>query len=331
VRILIIGGTRFVGRSLAFRLLARGDQVTLFNRGTLADPFGSRVQRIRGDRRSPELERALLERAASIDAVVDFAAYERADVDPVLRALAGSNVHYVFISTGQVYLVRTPRPVFASEADYEGPLMSAPPRESRDHGEWSYGIHKRAIEDALGSSNLVHTRVRLPMVNGERDYLRRIESYLVRMLDGGPILLPGGGAHRVRHVYGLDVAIAVASMLCDPRTYGRAFNLAQDEAPPLLSLLEKLASMLGARLNAIEIDPQRVISRGLELVEVSPFSGTWMSNLDPERAKCELGFAHRPLDVYLESVVASYLSHPPDDRPPSYAQRSVELEIARAG
>ena len=43
-------------------------------------------------------------------------------------------------------------------------------------------------------------------MNGERDASGRLESYLWRLLDGGPVILPDGGTHRVRHVYGLDVA-----------------------------------------------------------------------------------------------------------------------------
>ena len=77
MNVLIIGGHRFVGALLAWRLVARGDRVTLFNRGTLPDGHGDRVERIRGDRTTDDLARAVDGRR--FDAVVDFAAFSRED------------------------------------------------------------------------------------------------------------------------------------------------------------------------------------------------------------------------------------------------------------
>jgi hypothetical protein len=54
-----------------------------------------------------------------------------------------------------------------------------------------------------------------------------------------------------------------------------------------------------------------------------------MSWLDPGVAAGEIGFVHRPLEGYLESIVASFLAGPPADRPAGYAGRAVELALAR--
>src|SRR5262245_57773531 len=101
--VLLIGGTRFLGPLLVFPLLAGGHRVTILNRGTRPDPFGSFLPRIEGlvaDRRSPEFERALHGRM--FDAVVDFAAYEHDDAAGAIRALRGRIGHYFLIGTGQV-------------------------------------------------------------------------------------------------------------------------------------------------------------------------------------------------------------------------------------
>jgi nucleoside-diphosphate-sugar epimerase len=116
MHVLIIGGTRFVGALLTWRLLARGDTVTLFNRGRLTDPFGDRIERLRGDRTTPDLARSLVGRR--FDAVVDFAAYTGEDARTAIAALGDRAGHYVFISTGQVYLVREGCPRPARELDY---------------------------------------------------------------------------------------------------------------------------------------------------------------------------------------------------------------------
>ena len=59
MHVLVIGGTRFVGHELAWRLLAAGHELTLFNRGTLSDAFGDRVERLRGDRTTADFARLL--------------------------------------------------------------------------------------------------------------------------------------------------------------------------------------------------------------------------------------------------------------------------------
>src|SRR5262249_55868487 len=159
-------------------------------------------------------------------------------------------------------------------------------------------------------------------------HYRRVESYVVRMIDGGPLLLPGGGDHPVRHVYGSDVARAIADLLGKEHAMGKAFNLAQDESPRLVEVLEMIAKHVGATLKTKAVPREAVLAKGLAVTEVSPFSGTWMSNLDPSKAKAELGFVHTPVREYMGRVVASWLAHPQADVPPGYALRSMELRLA---
>ncbi len=329
LRVLVVGGTRFLGHELAWRLLAAGHEVALFNRGTLPDPFGSRVERLRGDRTTPDFERLLARR--SFDAAVDFAAYDGADGRRAAEVLGGRVSHYVVVSTGQVYLVREACPRPARESDYDGPLMPAP-GEAFDRGQWDYGVKKRALEDALAEAwekrRFPATRLRIPMVSGERDPFRRLERYLWRMLDGGPILLPGGGDRPTRHVYSGSVVKAILALLGGAHAHGQAYNLAQDETPTLRELLTLVADRLGAAAWLVDIPSESVRAAGLDPLLVSPFSGTWMSFLDPSRAKADLGFRHEPLGSYLDKIVTSFLAHPPLAPPPGYESRAVELTIA---
>jgi nucleoside-diphosphate-sugar epimerase len=333
VKVLVIGGNRFVGRDLVWRFLAAGYDVTTFNRGRLADPFGSRIERLVGDRTTADFERLL--GGLEFDAAVDFAAFEEADARRAVLVLQGRVGHYVMIGSGQVYLVREPRPKGAArEADYDGPLMAAP-AEAAERGEWDYGMGKRGAEDALAAAwaarRFPSTRLRIPMVNGERDYHRRIEGYLWRLLDGEPLLLPDGGRTPTRHVYSGAMARAVVRLLGNPTTHGQAYNLAQDETPTLAELLTTLAEILGAAARFVEAPSERIRAAGLEVVRISPFSGRWMSFLDPTRAKAELGLRHDPLRPYLERIVASFLAHPPAEPPESYAaHRSREIDFARS-
>ena len=67
---------------------------------------------------------------------------------------------------------------------------------------------------------------------------------------------------------------------------------------------------------------------GLDPLLLSPFSGSWMSFLDPSRARAELGFVHEPLAVYLDRIVASFLAHPPAELPPGLDRRADEIALA---
>lgn len=303
--------------------------MTLFNRGTLPDAFGDRVERLRGDRTTPDFERLLAGR--SFDAAVDFAAFDGPDGRRAAEVLGGRVGHYVAISTGQVYLVREGCPRPARESDYEGPVMAAPV-DPFDRGEWEYGVRKRALEDALAvaweKGRFPATCLRIPMVNGERDHFRRLERYLWRMLDGGPVLLPGGGDRTTRHVYSGSVVKAILAMLGRTDTHGQAYNLAQDETPTLAELLALAAERLGSAPRLVAVPADGVRAAGLDPLLLSPFSGAWMSFLDPSRAKADLGFHHEPLGSYLDKIVTAFLAHPRPDSPPGYEQRKSELRLA---
>lgn len=329
--VLLIGGTRFLGPLVAMRLLAAGHRVTVLNRGTRPDPFGAFQPWISGlvaDRRSPELARVLDGRR--FDAVVDFAAYESTDVEGAVRALRGRMGHYLLISTGQVYLVREGCPVPARETDYDGPLLPRP-TEPHDRGQWEYGIGKRACEDRLREAweeeRFPATRLRIPVVLGERDHNRRLDGYLFRLLDGGPILVPDGGHVPMRPVYGGEVARAVTAILGRADTFGEAFNLCQGETLTLRELLGILAEHVGATPRLVDVSSATLQSAGLAPSVVSHFSRGWMSVLDPAKATATLAFQHLPVRDYLARIVASFLAYPPGEPPPGYAERARERQL----
>ena len=331
MRILVIGGTRFVGYQLVWRLLAAGHQLTLLNRGSTPDPFGPRVERVRLDRTSAAFEEQLAGR--SFDAAVDFAGYTGDDARQVVRVLGGGHVgHYISISTGQVYLVREGCPRPSRETDYDGPVMPAPADDPVDLADWRYGVHKRDAEDVLeaawSADRFPVTRLRLPIVNGERDHSRRLESYLWRILDGGPVLLPDGGQQITRHVYSGSVVKAITALLGNPATFGQVYNLAQDETPTLAALVSMLAEMLGAPARLLPVDSSTLLAAQLNPRAFSPFSAPWMSYLDPAKAKEALGFRHEPLPHYLEKIVSNFINHPPETPPENYRFRAAERALA---
>ncbi len=319
MKVLVIGGTRFLGVHLTWRLLGRGHQVTLLNRGRIPDPFGPRVERLTADRGTDAFDDLLAGR--KFDAVVDLALYTADEARRTVKVLLGNAGHYLMISTGQVYLVRDGYRWPAREDDYPGPVIP-PPTDADDFDDWKYGVDKRAAEDVLAASSLPVTRIRVPMVHGVGDYHRRIEGYLWRLLDGAPVLIanPLGPA---RHVYAPAVAEFICDHLGDGRTFGEAFNLAQDEALTVKDWVEKIAACAGSRSRLQTVSREDLVARGLEPTHVSPFSGTWMSCLDSTKAKVTLGFRHPPMEQWLPGIVHTMMSRP-GPAPEGYARRKEE-------
>jgi len=334
VHVLVVGGTRFMGALTVWRLLARGDRVTLCTRGLAQDEFGDRDERLVADRTTPDFAARLAGRR--FDAVIDFVAFDGRDVRGVIDALGERAGHYVLVSSGQVYLVRegvrdaAGRARLTTEADYDGPLIARPDSPA-DAAEWDYGMGKRAAEDALieAAAHFPATRVRLPMVHGPRCPYRRLECYLARMLDGGPVLVPGGGDAIARHVFAQDVAETLCALLGDTRAFGRAYNVAAAEMPTVWEFVGRLAARIGAPDRRVAIAPDRL--GDIPPTAVSPLSGRWMSLIDPARAVAELGLRHRPLDAWLDATIAAYLAAPPVAPPENYvAYRARELQRVRA-
>jgi nucleoside-diphosphate-sugar epimerase len=332
MKVLIIGGTRNLGPGLVNRFLERGASVAVFNRGITPGALPKEIEQLRGDRTLPEQLRAAV-RGRDFDAVVDTTLYRGEEAKAAVEIFSGHIGRYVFISTGQVYLVREGLKKPYQEQDYAGPVISQPPQQQRyDYENWVYGADKRAAEDAFADAwetkGLPYVSLRLPMVHSERDHYHRVEGYLLRLRDDGPILLPEGEDPLVRHVYGGDVIASVEKAISNARAGGRAYNICQNEIVPLSDFLHMLAEMANAELR-IQYVPRVVLQRDELIPDCSPFSGRWMSMLDNQRSIDELGMRYTPLDLYLRRLVEHFGGKPNADIP-GYRRRGVELEIAKA-
>jgi nucleoside-diphosphate-sugar epimerase len=270
------------------------------------------VELLRADRSSDDFDHVLAARA--FDAVVDFAGFTGDDARRAVRVLDTRQL--IFISSGQVYLVREGLTGAARETDYAGRVMAAPPREE-DRDDWAYGIGKRDAEDVIAAAPFLTTRLRIPMVCGEGDPKQRYEKYLWRILDGGPVFVPNANAI-ARHVYRGSVVDAIVRLVEQPPAQSDAYNLAQAEEPTVREVVELIAS--AARAPRPELIDEAVA--GLTATAYSPFSSRWMSRIDPAK----LGAPHEPLERYIHSTVQHLLatwSVPP----PGYADRALERRL----
>ncbi|MHB1021965.1 MAG: NAD-dependent epimerase/dehydratase family protein, partial [Acidobacteriaceae bacterium] len=268
----------------------------------------------------------------SFDLVVDMTLYTGTDAEATSKLLQGRVGRYIMISTGQVYLVRNEVQRPFREEDYAGTTIPAPATsQTYDYDNWLYGMEKRAAEDALfraAQSGFPLTVLRLPGVNSERDYYDRIFSYVARLQDGGPILVPENPHLALRHVYGADVVDAILRVSVNPNAMGRAYNISQEETVTIEEFLTLLAEIADRTLRIVRLPREKLERAGL-LPYCSPFSSTWMSTLDNARSKAELGLRYTPLREYVARLVRYFETMPPR-HPVGFAQREKELDIARS-
>jgi nucleoside-diphosphate-sugar epimerase len=328
MRVLVFGGTRFIGRAIVERLLRDGHEVTLLNRGLSADPFGTAVKRVVGDRRDPQA----ISRAASrrdYDAAVDITAYHESETSDVVTAFRERVGHLIHISTAAVYLIRRDLLPPYREDDFSGPLA---PRRPGDESSWRYADHKRRCEQVLESAWREHrfpsTSLRLPMVVGPHDYSRRTNAYLERLASSGPLILPEGGLNAWGFLWVDDVADAVAASLANPVTFGRAYNLAQREALTLRQFVELAARFLDRTVQLISLPTQWLNAIGLG-TSFSPYSHDSDMLLDCAAAGDDLLFRPTEAVRWIESLVRAFRDEWDGTLRAFAATRAFELTLVR--
>ena len=182
MNILILGGTRFVGRHIAELALIRGHEVSVFNRGQSDPTPDIDVEQVRGNR-DGDLN-AL--RGRRWDAAIDVSGYVPRIVRASADLLASAVGHYTFISTASVYA----SPKAPDRVDEQAPLMTIADESREDYlSPDAYGALKvlceRAVEQAASGRSLV---ARLSLVVGPRDPTDRFTYWPRRVARGGPVL-----------------------------------------------------------------------------------------------------------------------------------------------
>lgn len=210
MKLLILGGTIFLGRHLVEAALASGHTVTLFNRGQHNADLFPTVEKLRGDRRQ---DLSALQ-GRRWDAVIDTCGYIPREVRSAAQKLANQVEHYTFISTISVY-ADFARPGL----DEGGPLGTlSDPTTEEITGE-SYGplkvLCEQAAEETLPGQALI---IRPGLIVGPHDPSDRFTYWPYRVAQGGEVLAPGNPQHPVQVIDGRDLANWTLRMVEQQRT-----------------------------------------------------------------------------------------------------------------
>ncbi|MEX0786621.1 MAG: NAD-dependent epimerase/dehydratase family protein [Dehalococcoidia bacterium] len=315
LRILIIGGTRFIGPPVVRRLHAAGHAVTLFHRGLSEVELPAEVAHIHGERArigefADQLQQVLP------DVVLDMAAYSEADAQAVSAAFRGLARRIIVISSQDVYAAygrfhrKEPGPTEASAYNEDAPLRTAL-FPYRGNGRGLDDYEKILVERAVsGSAILPATILRLPMVYGGGDPQHRLLTELKRMDDGRPAILleERFAAWRWTRSYVENVAVAIVLAVTDTRATGRTYNVGDSNTLSYADWVRAIARNAGWTGEVV------VLPNGRLPDKLQPPAGDYDQHLvaDTTRIRNELGYQDiAPLDVGLRLTIDWERAHRP--------------------
>jgi nucleoside-diphosphate-sugar epimerase len=248
VRVLVLGGNRYIGRHLVFELARQGHELTVMN--SHASPLPDGTRRLHGDRRAPGVLREVLEsHPDDFDVVFDNTAYNVPDLEPLVELYRGRVRQFVFTSSVAVYKRSYIQPV------REGSARHAPgdadPRKA-------YGVGKVECEDYLlslhASEGFPATSLRVTHTIGPHTPLASREPVFFRRLElGRPVLIPAEGFPFVHLVHVQDVARLMVSLIGNDKTIGQVYNVGGAEITSVLGCIRLMARAVGVEADVVHV------------------------------------------------------------------------------
>jgi 2'-hydroxyisoflavone reductase len=257
-KLLIIGGTRFLGYYVTQTALERGHEVTLFNRGKSHPDAFPQVEQIQGDR-DADIEMLT---GRQWDSVIDTSGYFPRIVGKSAQLLAGSVPHYIFVSSISAYASPIP-----DDSDENAPLQTLEdPTVEEVRGDTYGGLKalcEQAVQEAFPDGTMI---VRPTLIVGPRDATDRFSYWVRRIARGGEVLAPATPDRPVQLIDTRDLAAWLATA-AENRTTG-VFNGSGPATPLTMGdFLETTREALGSDAQFTWVDEQFLLDR-----EVAPWS-----------------------------------------------------------
>lgn len=300
--ILVIGGTRYFGKLLVQRLLNAGHQVTIATRGHASDPFGTRIGRIRVDRRNEAAMVAAFADIAGYDVVYDQLCYSPVDAAIAVRVFAGKCKRYIVASTIEVYrgLLGSQDAPFA-ETDLQvlaQPIDTQYPWHDPALATQSYVMGKLQAEAYLyrdGTLPLVTVRIG-HVLSGPEDFTGRLAHYVDLVRQYGPLRYANAAAAS---------SFMSAQVITDflvwsgAQSFTGPVNAACDGGLSAFDLYLRVGSLLDAEVRALPV------THAARPGELSPFDYPSPFMMDTSRAQA-LGYRFGHSDEWLDHLIRQH-------------------------
>ncbi|MGE3850133.1 MAG: NAD-dependent epimerase/dehydratase family protein [Planctomycetota bacterium] len=337
-RILVIGGTRFIGAAVVRHLHAARHTVAVFHRGETPGELPASVEHIHGDARAaltPALRDAL--RSFAPDTVLHNIVLGEPDVIATHELFDGIARRLIMTSSMDVYRVfgrlhgTEPGPRLPLPIDEDGELREVLYPYRDKFPDPSHRMHHYdkipAERAALGSERMPGTVLRLPMVIGPHDWQRRLLGLAKPMADGREAIVWSDEYAAWQSTYGFveNVAAAMALAATDDRAIGRTYNVC-DVACSMRELADHARAATGWSGRIVTAPGERLPEAlRFEIADPHPLV------VSAARIGRELGFvAPVPFAEGVARTVEWELANVPDPLPPGVADYAAEDEALKA-
>ena len=268
MKVLVIGGTSFIGRLLVEELVKGGQEVSILHRKPKHD-FGRKVDNIMADRNDADAVKEALS-TRRFDVVFDNAYdWERgttaAQVEAAVRAAGDRISRYIFMSSVAAY----GDGLNHKESDPLAPDYHAEP----------YVRHKATTERLLfrmhSHSGLPVVTFRPPFVYGPNNPFYREQFFWDRLRAGRPVVIPGDGHRLMQFAYVHDVVQAMVRAMVEPKAVGEAFNIGDTKPLTQVEVVEKLAKAANAEATLVRIPRDVIQQTGGSVMEEPYYFGEY--------------------------------------------------------
>ncbi|MCV2350752.1 NAD-dependent epimerase/dehydratase family protein [Paucibacter sp. Y2R2-4] len=333
MKLLILGGTQFLGRNFAEAALAAGHELTLFNRGHHGATLFPGVEQIKGDR-TQDLTPL---RGRRWDAVFDGSCYLPSAARRSAELLGDAVEHYCLISTISVF------PTLAASTREDSPKAQLTPEQiaaaeamdvatgSRAGGGYgaAYGglkaLCEQEVQARFGERALI---VRPGFIVGPYDYSPRLPYWLQRMAEGGPVLAPGRPERSVRLIDARDIAEFCLRQAQAGR--GGVFNTTGPDGQSMGELLQACQVACPSETSLVWRSEADLLAAGVQPFADLPY---WLPEADNammdmrSQAAEAAGLRYRPLLQTLRDTARWLAEQPPS--PSQGLSRERERELLR--
>ena len=333
-RLLVLGGTRFIGPPIVDAALARGHEVSLFNRGRTNPELFPQCEKLRGDRDGDMSALAGREWDAVVDTWTDMPRHVRSAAE-LLRDHVGQ---YLFVSS-----LNAVADLSKPHLDESAAKTPFDPKDEENASPELFGGRKARCEDLLEEilpgRNAV---VRPGLIVGPRDASDRFTYWPVRVARGGEVLAPGTGDDPTQIIDARDLGEFVATLV-ERRTTGVFNVVGPDRKLPMRELLETCKAVSGSDATFTWVDARFLLDQ-----KVAPWTDmpAWLPSLEPGegfwtidvRKAVGAGLRFRPLEASVRDTLAWWRTLPEDRRaklkrglPPEREREVLAAWHARTG
>jgi nucleoside-diphosphate-sugar epimerase len=317
VRVIVLGGTWFVGRAITEALVTAGHTPLIVHRGLQEPADLPDVEHLHADRDSWLVHRADFA-AFGAEAAIDVSAGNAAGARAALSVLP-PGIRLVALSSVDVY--RAYEGMLGRRQTDAVPLVEDSPLRTVRHVE---GPHWENLEVEEFYLDAGATILRLGAVYGEYDYQRRFEPVLRRVRAGRAQMPVGTGSFLFSRVYVGDVARAVLAALAAEHSSGECFNIVEAQTAPMRLFYEQILAAADADLELVRVADDMLPA---DLRSVGAVDQHLLASA--QKARDALGWRDSDGTAVLRRSVQWHLNHPPPDCNSDFSADETAIRAAQ--